>query len=134
MIHGLNNDYLYTAKAVVTTWTKGNQTAQVQGTGFFVDRGDEDLVFVTNQHVIMPGYSDEKHRAYDLTQVIVESYQMFDDEAMPKNLNAARISNIKDFVFAQNDQDDIACISNIKVEGGLTINNPISYDMLATEE
>lgn len=56
-MHGINNIYLYAAKKVIARWTDGSIQVELRGTGFFIQK-DSDIYFVTNRHVVEPGYSE----------------------------------------------------------------------------
>jgi len=133
VIHGLNNNFLYSAKKVIAKWEDGANRVEIRGTGFFVQK-DNDIIFVTNRHVVEPGYSDPKYAGYTVIEFTIESFQSFSDKGHPKGLNSASVVNTTDFKFHSNPYNDVACIKNIQVTGGLTINLPIPYSFLATQE
>ena len=61
MMHGLNNTYLYAAKKIVAKWSDGSNQVALWGTGFFIQK-DSDIFFITNRHVVKPGYIDSKYK------------------------------------------------------------------------
>ncbi len=134
MIHGLTNAYLYSAKKVITEWSDGNKTVTMRGTGFFVIK-DENHYFITNRHVVEPGYVDPQYKGFCVKKFIIESFGSFDGDAMPQDLRAATVGNWKDFKFHTNEYNDIACLKNTLVEGdNFNVNSGIEYEKLATDE
>lgn len=134
MIHGLNNSFLYSAKKVLAKWSNGTNVVQMRGTGFFVIK-DENSFFITNRHVVEPGYSDPKYMGYTVQEFVIESFGSFDGSNMPQGLRAATVGNWKDFKFHSNEYNDIACLKNVLVVGdGFYVNAGIEYEKLATEE
>lgn len=133
MIHGLNNSFLYTAKKIVAHWSDGVSTVELRGTGFFVQR-DADIFFITNRHVVEPGYSDAQYTGFKVIDFNIESYERFDVDGLPSTLKSASIVNWDEFKFHPNENNDVACLKNLKIVGGMTINVPVPYAMIATED
>jgi len=133
MIHGLNNTFLYAAKKIITICSNGTATESFRGTGFFIQK-DTDFFFVTNRHVVEPGYADAKYKGFNLVEFKIESYETFDANKLPCTLKSASVVNLSDFKFDQNENNDVACIRNPQFVGGMTINAPIPYSMVATDE
>ena len=67
MQHGLNNDYIYAVSKIVLTISDGTNSITSQGTGFFIKK-DSDLFFITNRHVVQPGWSDTQYSSYTKIQ------------------------------------------------------------------
>lgn len=133
MIHGLNNTYLYAAKKVIAHWSDRTDTVELRGTGFFIEK-DTDILFVTNRHVVEPGYSNAAYKGFTVTDFNVESYESFDESGLPSVLKSATVVNWNEFKFHPNQFNDVACLKDPKTIGGMTINVPIPYSMIATEE
>ena len=133
MTHGLNNTFLYAAKKVIARWAKESEQVEFRGTGFFIQR-DNEFYFVTNRHMVEPGYSDVKYKDYVVTEFIVESFENVDEGGMPIALKAASIKNWANFKYHPNNNNDVACLKGPQSVGGMTIIAPISYSMLATDE
>lgn len=134
MIHGISNDFLYTAKKVIATWQKDEKNiVYSQGTGFFIQMPNSELVFVTNRHVVEPGYNGSQYNDYKLVGLNIESFKSFDENGQPININAAAVVKMQ-IGYDENQFNDIACLRNIHVAGTLEINVPVSYDSLATNE
>ena len=133
MIHGIKNDFLYTAKKVVATWNMDGECVTAQGTGFFVGNGSDFLAFVTNRHVVEPGYDDPKYKGYELFGLAIDSYIAIDETGKPIEYNNRAIANAK-IGFDVNPNNDVACLTNIFAHGGIEVALPISLDDLATEE
>lgn len=133
-MHGLNNTFLYSAKKIISNWSDGSAVVELRGTGFFIQK-DTDIYFITNRHVVQPGYSDEKYKKYKVTKFSVESYATFDISGIPSTLDSALVANVNEFKFHSNEHNDIACLKNMLFYGaGLTINAPVPYSMIATDE
>ena len=123
--------FLYTAKKIISRITNGNIIQESRGTGFFVKKGDK-IVFVTNRHMIEPGYGDKKLKGYKTFEFLIESYQSFDEKGLPSKLNSGIVHNINDFVVADNPLNDVACLADVKIRDfQLTISAYIEYDLLA---
>jgi len=134
MMHGLNNSYLYSAKKILVTWSDGSKTIQLRGTGFFVIK-ESDTFFITNRHVVEPGYDDPQYKGYTVHEFIIESYSSFDGANLPQDFRSATVDNWKGFVFHSNNNNDIACLKNIIVDGDpLCVTSGVPYAMLASEE
>lgn len=133
MIHGINNTYLYAAKKIIAVCSDGTYVKSFRGTGFFIEK-DSEYFFVTNRHMIEPAYDDPDYTGYSLIEFHVESYESFDFDGLPTTLKSAAVVNFNEFVFDKNEFNDVACLKNPKVVGGMTINAPIAYSMLATHE
>ena len=133
MTHGLNNTFLYAAKKVTARWSDGNIQVELRGTGFFIQK-DTEVFFVTNRHVVEPGYSDAKYKGITVTEFIIESFEDVDASGIPITLKATTIENWSDFKYHQNEYNDVACLRDPKSVGGMTIIAPISYSMLASED
>lgn len=132
MIHGLNNSYLYAAKKITVTIEKGKNSIQFMGTGFFLLK-DNDLILVTNRHVVQPWYSHNEYNGYSITKFEIESYQKYDDDGIPIDFKCTSISNYDEFMFSNNIYDDVACLINPK-GGEFIISSHIPYDYLADKE
>lgn len=133
MTHGLNNTYLHAAKKVIARWAKEDKTAEWRGTGFFIEKNKE-FYFVTNRHMVEPGYSNAEYKDYQVTEFIIESFENVDGAGMPITLKSTSIQNWADFKYHPNQHNDVACLKGPLAVGGMTIIAPIDYPMLATDE
>lgn len=133
MTHGLNNSFLYAAKKIIVRWTDGTNQIELRGTGFFVEK-DSEIFFVTNRHVVEPGYSNAKYKGFTVTEFIVESFESVDATGIPIAVKAASITNWMSFKYHPNEHNDVACLKDPRSVGGMTIISPIAYSMLASEE
>ena len=135
-MHGLNNSYLYAAKRIETDWNCGKYSVTSGGTGFFVNKDDE-LFFVTNRHVIEPGYGHPQFAGYIVSGFRFESFQTTDKNGVPVEMETIHVQNWNDFKYANNENDDVACIRNIAIESNekeIVINQAIPFELLATNE
>ena len=133
MTHGLNNQFLYAAKKVIARWTDKNSQVELRGTGFFVQK-DDNIFFITNRHVVEPGYDDAKYKGFTVSEFIIESSEAYDDVGIPITPKATSIANWMDFKYHPNEHNDVACLKNPEAIGGMTIIVPIPYAMLATND
>lgn len=133
MTHGLNNTFLYAAKKVLVRWTNGSNDVELRGTGFFIEK-ESELFFITNRHVVEPGYSDEKYKGYVVKDFIIESFETYNTFGIPITLKSGSIVNWMDFKYHENEYNDVACLKDPKFVGGMKIIAPISYSMLASDE
>ena len=61
MIHGLSNEFLYSAKRIVTYWSTDQGIIESTGTGFFISK-DSNIYLITNRHVIELTYSHPEYK------------------------------------------------------------------------
>lgn len=132
MIHGLNNMYLYAAKKVIAKWSDGSNQVELRGTGFFVQK-DSDFFFITNRHVVEPGYSDAKYAGFKVIEFVIEYFEGTNPSGIPVGVKTTAVANWNNFEFHQNEYNDIACLKDPRAVGGMTIIAPIPYEMLASE-
>ena len=133
MQHGLNNDYIYAVSKIVLTISDGTNSITSHGTGFFIKK-DSDLFFITNRHVVQPGWSDTQYSSYTKIQKIVIDRRIYDKSTKSTEVENMEVANYE-ISYPENDKDDIACIANIQVRNwsGKTPMN-IAFSMLATSE
>lgn len=133
MTHGLNNTYLYAAKKVIARWTKEDKTVEWRGTGFFIEK-EEEFYFVTNRHVVEPGYSNAEYKDYQVSEFIIESFENVDGAGMPITLKSTTIQNWADFKYHSNKHNDVACLKGPLAVDRMNIISSIPYFMIATDE
>ena len=137
MLHGLSNEFLYSAKRIVTYWNTTKGLIESSGTGFFVNKGDE-IFLVTNRHVVELSYSRPEYAGATLHQFLVEGYECAEVGKLPSQYSTIVIENVSEFVFHPNRFNDIACLKNPKCDLSVsktsTISLPIEYELLATNE
>lgn len=133
-MHGLNNNFLYSAKKVIAHWSDGVQTVELRGTGFFIVK-NEEIFLITNRHVVQPGYSDPRLAGFKIESFKIEGYSDFNENGMPTKKHVADVENFNEFVFSKNPHNDIACLKNAHLKNGdMNITCHIPYNMLATDE
>ena len=137
MIHGLSNEFLYSAKRIVTHWSINQKNISLIGTGFFISK-DSNIYLITNRHVIELTYSHPEYKDAVLKQFLIEGYECVEEGELPTQYSTIIINNPNDFVVHTNEFNDIACLKNPKVNTSIskssTISLPIGYEMLATNE
>lgn len=133
MTNGINNDYLYAAKRLLVTLEKDDkQPIKLQGTGFFVKKGDT-LILVTNRHMVEPWVFDDTCNGCRVIAYEVESFQSLDEHGRPADLKRVSVENFKDFVFSENKTDDVACLINPK-GGPFSVDKWIPYEFLVDDD
>jgi hypothetical protein len=136
MFHGLNNQFLYSAYKVEATFVDdiGNQKNGT-GTCFFVLNRIGNLCLITNRHVFDIKYKKPgKFDKYTLCKITVSGKKGGGGENFPV---ADLVSTLDTrVIFADNYNNDIACIFDFKVltGGDITIDYSIPYSFLATAD
>ena len=134
MIHGLNNTFLYSAKKLLVNFSNGTDKKSLQGTGFFIKK-DNEIILVTNRHVVEPEYGKCDLKGYIVSEFYIESYQSFDSMGYPSKYNKSQILNFNEFTFAKNDLNDVAILKDVRLHyPGMEVNACIDYEMLADKE
>lgn len=137
MLHGLSNEFLYSAKRIVTYWNTSKGLIESTGTGFFV-RKDNDIYLITNRHVVELTYAHPEYDGAVLKHFLIEGYECAEVGKLPSQYSTLAIKNANDFVVHPNRFNDIACLKNpqcdLDISKSNTISLPIAYEMLATVE
>lgn len=137
MINGLSNIFLYSAKRIVTYWDTNQGIISLEGTGFFISKGD-NIYLITNRHVAELAYAYPKYNGAVLIKFLIEGYESVEEGELPSKYSTIPISNFNDFVVHPNDSNDIACLKdpkcNLDNSETSSISLPIDYEMLATNE
>ena len=133
MTHGLNNDFLYSAKKIIVKYTNGVEIKEFRGTGFFVQK-EEELFFATNRHMVELEYLNPTYKGYIISEFKIESFEEIDPHGIPTTLKTVSIANWKDFKYHPNTYNDIACLKTPKVIGDMKIIYPIPYSMVASDD
>lgn len=133
MIHGIKNSFLYSAKKISVQCCRGAETANFQGTGFFVITANSQSFLVTNRHVVDPGYSDPKFKGFVMDRLAIESHISIDQNGQPLGFKKVSITNAI-VGFAENQHNDVVCLTNLTLSDSLTVNSAIEYNLLADKE
>lgn len=133
MLHGMNNTYLYAAKKIIATWRRGDETVQITGTGFIINK-DDNLIFVTNRHVVEPGYSDPNYKDFSIETMCFEILGVAEDNSMPRELVTINILNWDEFKFHPNSNNDVACLIGIDTDKPAEISFSIPYELVASDD
>ena len=138
---GFNNNMLYSAKRIIVELEKikkENENDEIPqkifGTGFFVHKNKE-TVFVTNRHMVEPGYKNNEFKDYKVKSFSIEIFESIEDIENNKSFKIISINNFNDFKFGDNYNDDVACLFNIKLNQleDAKIIQSIPYDLIADE-
>ena len=133
MFHGIKNSYLYSAKKIIARWKKGDETINNQGTGFFIATASNQPFFVTDRHVIEPGYSDPQYRGFILEELAIESNESIDQNEQQLEFKSVSIKKAS-IGYDENQYNDVACLTNLSLSEDLTIRKSIGYNLLADKE
>lgn len=133
MIHGINNNYLYAVSHAHVSFTNASgEGVESSGTGFFVVK-DRQLYFITNRHVIDIASQDAKYAGYALDSIRFD-VRKYDEKS--KNVVAKTYEvGLYRLLLPDNDLDDIACISHMKLIGeNVNLKNAFPFELLADSE
>lgn len=133
MIHGIKNNFLYSAKKINAQCKKGDEIINSQGTGFFIVTAAQQLFLVTNRHVIEPGYSNPRYKEFTFDGLTIESYTSVDQSGQPVEFKSVSLKEAT-AGFDENPHNDVICLTDLSLSEDLTINCPIEYDLLADKE
>ena len=133
MIHGIKNNFLYSAKKINVLCRKGSETINSQGTGFFIITADKQSFLVTNRHVVDPGYSNSQYKEFVMDEIAIESYKSIDQSGQPLEFQKVTIRK-PTISFDENPYNDVVCLTNLTLSDNLTINSAIEYNLLADRE
>ena len=113
MHHGLDNSYIYAVSKITLVVSNGVSNGSIQGTGFFVLKGKE-LYLITNRHVLEPWWKDSQYNGYSIQSIMFDCRD-FDETAKTVDIETLEMKSYK-VLFAENNIDDIACITDIHVQ------------------
>lgn len=137
MNHGINNSFLYSACRILTTFSNGINVVTMRGTGFFIKTSDS-FYLITNRHVVDITFKDQNNQyvGYQLTDFSIDNRRTDPVTTLPTNIIDIKIVNHNEFIFPQDDKNDIACLKNIKAVGDepITIDCFIPIEMIATND
>ena len=131
MLHGLNNQFLYVAFKIESSFTDkySGKCLKVEGTGFFVNV-NEKAAFVTNRHNLDAVYKDIKYVGYELSEVMIIG-RISGENLLNLTLNLEN----SDIIYHNNAANDVAIILNPKFLAKnidqIKIDNFISEDLIA---
>lgn len=123
MIHGLNNQFLYSAFKLTVLFmdkTSGKEK-DIVGTGFFV-KVEEKFIFVTNRHNLDLGYKDVKYKNFDIVSLNLTG-RLSGDVLLTFGIRLG-MDNI---LFHKDDRNDIAGIVSPILEIVGTSNIVLDY-------
>ena len=130
MIHGLTNQFLYSAFKLSATFTKaGEREIRIIGTAFFVMVSGA-IFAVTNRHNLDIAYKDKKYTGYRLTAFDLTG--RFGDDTLSENVQVLEPWDIR---FHPNAVNDVAVIANLRFagvgKGNIVLNHFINEGMIA---
>lgn len=133
MHHGLDNSYIYAVSKITLVVSNGVSNVSIQGTGFFVLKGKK-LYLITNRHVLEPWWKDSQYNGYSIQSIMFDRRD-FDETAKTVDIETLEMKSYK-VLFAENNIDDIACITDIHIQKPWSGKTPIciEYSMLANSD
>lgn len=137
MFHGLDNRYLYAAYQLTCTFIDGTGEQVIcTGTGFFVRTNNQDIVLVTNRHVLDPAFVDAKCAGWTLRELRVSGKTNDSTSGLPE-INRECIVTGRALKYSKVPQNDIVCLVNPSVttiDGfpNMDVEYWISQDLVAT--
>lgn len=145
MFHGLNNDFLYCAYKIETTFKDDQNTIKnAQGTAFFVKNKRGDLCLITNRHVVDIRYLDKNSQyiRFRLTTMRLRGKGKEQASMMPDLEQYYLVVDFDKAIYHSNRENDIACIISPRVISLTSTDNPanvtieyfIPYNFIATQE
>ena len=141
MSHGINNTFLYSACKILSTFSNGTDSIQCRGTGFFIAK-EKTPYLLTNRHVVDFDYAEGRATGYRLSKLLVDNRHFDPSTQIPSDILTFEIRNFNEFIFSQNDKNDIACLPRFDAtllpsKDGRTQEHTLAfsipYDFLATE-
>lgn len=144
MLHGLNNNFLYSALQIEVIFSDeiGNKKSRL-GTAFFVNNKKEEICLLTNRHMVdFPYKSAEKERddleKYSISKILLTGKRKHaQQELAPIEEQIFSIIPNQKIIFPSDYDNDVASFNNVqvdKIENMETISDFfIPYKFLATE-
>lgn len=141
MIHGLNNQFLYSAYKLTSTFTdRGRNPVDAFGTAFFLRNKRDELSLVTNRHMIDLQYPvpHPEHPDHRLHQLLLRGKQSLGSPALPTANIEAALSLDAEILTSPTHANDVACVIKPKLfmvspRSGM-IDFHIPYDWIATKD
>jgi hypothetical protein len=132
MLHGIRNQYLYSAVQITCEFQNQSQAKKtISGTAFFIFVGGI-LHLVTNRHVVDLRFKDEKYRDFSPALVVLRgrfSGDILRGCEVPISANQ--------IIYSKNELNDFVCIPSPRVMTAtgpaITIDHSIPESMIATE-
>ena len=133
--HGMSNALIYAVSKIRVIFDNGNpaECMENNGTGFFILREDKEY-FITNRHVLDPEKTEGiAGKGYKMQTIYIDLRNY--DEATKTPLSEELFVKSCNYKFADNNFDDIACISDIVYDKKPTvIRTNIDIKLLATAD
>ena len=138
MLHGLSNQFLYSAYKVESTFTRGmDKPICLRGTGFWTKNSNSKLVLVTNRHMVDAEFGNPNLYGYELSKLSVSGKVNDESTGLP-TLDQCWTVDHSGLKFSGISENDIAClvepvcISTLPVPS--IIENWIQNDLFATKK
>ena len=134
MIHGITNDFLYSACKIELECTNGENKCFYTGTGFFVVK-DLKAYLITNRHMVDLNYRNPNINGYKIEHFYIDNRHLNPQTGLPDIVEKKEIVNFNSFMFHPNAENDIACLSNVKIKNSdWNISFYIPFELLADQE
>lgn len=139
MYHGLNNDFLYSAYQILSTFQDDvGKDKTIAATTFFVLNKDRKICLVTNRHMVDLNYQprSSKYIKFRLKRIIIRGKRQDRESGLPVHNQQLQI-NHADIRFSSIYQNDVACIIAPQIVSAsdspdTTIDFLIPHDIIAT--
>lgn len=124
MFHGLNNDFLYTAFRLESTFEDSiGKTISFSGTAFAIPNAKGTICLITNRHCIEPDFKQPtpKYADFKMKSLVIHTKIKDLTTGLPTLSYDISITNFVNFKFHSDNQNDVACLKPIQ---GRVIKNP----------
>ena len=126
MFHGLNNDFLYSAYRIDSSFENGDgKHVDCMGTGFWVNDDKSGLILITNRHVVDIAYRNPDYRGYRLSALQV-SGKVKDHSGLPE-MDQTWIVPHRRITYSKNIHNDIACLVTSNPQPTLPAPSRVDY-------
>ena len=115
MFHGLDNRHLYAAYRLACSFIDGRQIEiTCTGTGFFVQTNNDQLVLITNRHVLDPGFSSMKYAGFRLQELRIFGKANDPSSGLPE-IDKECVVKSCTLKYSEVRENDIACLGDLSV-------------------
>ena len=137
MFHGLDNQFLYAAYKIDSTFANNvGESVTCSGTGFWIRNDDLALVLVTNRHMVDIEFASSNYLGYTLRKLVV-SGKISDENGLP-NIDQQWTLDHPRIKYPTILENDIACLIEPDAKLGRPGLSRIDYwiprDLLANKE
>lgn len=128
MYHPLPREWLLATNKIEVVFQSATDRKPGHGSGFWVQTESEEIVFVTNRHVVDIEYCDSKYRGQGYSVAEIKILTVKDAEGYSQSIVEA------DIVWHSDHRVDIAILRNPKVVNSGVSVTPASMDVIGNED